>query len=94
MKLKELTSKLAFLSTLEQPILFLDNDDTTFMLKYRHTKDLPLGFYDCFNHELEKHMDEILDLDVVFSCDKVTTFNLYVYGLKKLYYKIQYGGKE
>lgn len=91
MKLKELTDKLAFLCKLGQPILLHDNNDADFMVKYRHTNDIPIGFYDYYNHELSKYMDEILELDIVFSCDKVSTFDLYANGVKKLFYKIKQG---
>lgn len=91
MKLKELTQRLLILNQVDQPILLLDNDDTSYMLKYRHTKDIPIGFYGYFNYEIVKYMGDILELDVVFSCDKGNTFNLYVNGLKDLFKKINKG---
>lgn len=91
MKLKELTQRLLILNQVDQPILLLDNDDTSYMLKYRHTKEIPIGFYGYFNYELVRYMDDILELDVVFSCDKGNTFNLYVNGLKDLFKKINKG---
>lgn len=92
MKLKDLTDKLAFLSKLGQPILLLDNGNKEYCLKYRKAKELPIGFYEKFNHEIARYMDDILNLEVVFVCDKGSMLELYIDGLKSLFLKIDKGG--
>lgn len=93
MKLRDITKQLEIIDQSRQPILFFDNDHPNFCLKYRHTKDIPIGFFEYYNYELEKYINEILDLDVAFSCDKITTFNIYLTGVQELFYKISRGDK-
>ena len=91
MKLNDITDKLSVLNQLEQPILLRDNEHPDYMLKYRHTRELPIGFYGYFNHEIAKYMNEILNLDVAFSCDRTSTFDVYITGLRDLFGRINKG---
>lgn len=91
MKLKDLVKQLDYMSSLNEPILFLDHDSPEFIRKYRHTKNLPFGFYDTFNYELDKHIDQILDLEVTFIRDKSNVIEIYVKGLKEIFSIIKEG---
>lgn len=92
MKLKDLVKQLDYMSSLNEPILFLDQDCPDFIKKYRHTKSLPLGFYDTFNYELNKYIDQLLDLEVTFICDKSNIIEIYVKGLKNMFDNLSQGG--
>lgn len=91
MKLKDLVKQLDYMSSLNEPILFLDHNYPEFIKKYRHTKNLPLGFYDTFNYELNKYMDQILDLEVTFVCDKSNVIEVYIKGLKNMFDDLKKG---
>lgn len=93
MKLKEITNKLAMLDKFRHPIIFIDNDNTTFILKYRKSVELPFSFYEKYNYEIGRHMDEILNLDITFISDENNTLKVYLKNFSSLMAKID-GGKD
>lgn len=92
MKLREMTKQIDMLAVFGQPILFKDDVYPSFIKKYRHTKDLPIGFYETFNYEIEKYLNDLLDLEVTFTSDKGTYTEIYITGLRDLFMKIDKQG--
>lgn len=91
MKLKEITEKLRMLDTFGHPIIFIDNDKTTYILKYRKSVDLPISFHDRFNFELKQYMEHILNLDIASIYDDGSVMKVYLYNFVELMNNIERG---
>lgn len=84
MKLRDIIKQINFIADCKEPVLFIDSDTPGFIKKFRHTKNGTLGFYDTFNHEIDRHIDQLLDLEVVFIQDKSNMIELYIKGFKDI----------
>lgn len=94
MKVRDILDQLDETVKQKKPALMVDSEDTDFNMKYRHSRKLPLLFYGMFIHEIKNHMDEIMDLEVSDIQKEDNLSRFYVIGLKRMFVKIQYGGKD